>query len=151
MRFPDESFDVIWSEGAAFIIGFGQALSSWRRLLRPQGHMVISELCWLRDDPPAEAREFLASEGADAVDVAARRNAIAAGGYRPVADFVLPSIGWWENYYVPLAERTARCKAEHPENAEALGVTARIEHEIEIYRRHGDSFGYGFFLMARDS
>ena len=151
LRFSDESFDVIWSEGAAFIIGFGQALSAWRRLLRPQGHMVISELCWLRDNPPAEVREFFASEGADAVDVAARRNAIADNGYRLVADFVLPSVGWWENYYVPLAERAARFRAEHPEDAEALAVTTGMEHEIEIYRRHGDTFGYGFFVMARDA
>jgi SAM-dependent methyltransferase len=151
LRFPDEAFDVIWSEGAAFIIGFGQALSAWRRLLRPQGHMVISELCWLRDDPPAEVREFFASEGADVGDFSARRNAIAAGGYRLLGDFALPSVGWWENYYVPLAERVARCKAEHPQDADALTVTARIEHEIEIYRRHGDCFGYGFFVMGRDS
>jgi SAM-dependent methyltransferase len=151
LRFPDESFDVIWSEGAVFIIGFGQALSTWRRLLRPQGHMVVSELCWLRNDPPAAVREFFASEGADAADFATRRNAIAASGYRLVADFALPRAGWWENYYVPLAEQAARCKAEHPEDAEALAVIAQMEQEIEIYRHHGDSFGYGFFVMARDS
>jgi SAM-dependent methyltransferase len=151
LHFPDESFDVIWSEGAAFILGFGQALSAWRRLLRPHGHMVISELCWLRDDPPAEVREFFASEGADAADFAGRRQAIAASGYRLVTDFALPSVGWWENYYVPLAAQAARCKARHPEDAEALAVTARMEHEIEIYRRFGDAFGYGFFLMDRDS
>jgi ubiquinone/menaquinone biosynthesis C-methylase UbiE len=77
LRFPDESFDVIWSEGAVFIIGFDRALSIWRRLLRPQGHMVISEMCWLRDDPPVEARDFLAAEAADIVDIAARRRATA--------------------------------------------------------------------------
>ena len=145
----DESFDVIWSEGAVFIIGFDQALSSWRRLLRPQGHMVISELCWLREDPPAEVLDFFAAEGADARDLAARRAAIAASGYRLVADFVLPTVGWWENFYVPLAASTARFKAGHPGDSEALALAARMEHEIDLYRRHGDFYGYGFFVMAR--
>jgi SAM-dependent methyltransferase len=149
LRFPDASYDVIWSEGASFIIGFDQALAAWRRLLRPQGHMVISEMCWLVDSPPAAVRDFLASEAAGVGDVAARRRAVADTGYRLLADFVLPAAAWRENYYAPLAEQVARCRAEHAGDAEALAVTARMEEEIDLYRRHGDSFGYVFFVMAR--
>ena len=32
--FPDGSFDLVWSEGAAYIVGFEQSLNRWRRLLR---------------------------------------------------------------------------------------------------------------------
>src|SRR5271166_1888599 len=34
MDFADESFDLIWSEGAIYIQGFASALAAWRRFLK---------------------------------------------------------------------------------------------------------------------
>jgi hypothetical protein len=45
LHFPDGSIDVLWCEGAIFIIGFAKGLATWRRLLVPGGHLVVSELC----------------------------------------------------------------------------------------------------------
>jgi len=148
LRFPDGSFDVVWSEGAIFIIGFAKGLAAWRRLLVPGGTLVVSELCWLREDPPAEVLGFLAEEGADVVDIAARRKAIVENGYTLLSDFVLPSVGWWESYYVPLASCLARFGATHAGDPEALAVASRCQQEIDLYRKHPDVFGYVFFLMS---
>jgi hypothetical protein len=49
---PDASLDVLWAEGAIFIIGFERGLAEWRRLIRPGGFMAMHEMCWLRFDPP---------------------------------------------------------------------------------------------------
>ena len=43
---------------------FAKGPSAWMRLLVPGGHMVVSELCWLRDDPPTEVKAFFEAEGA---------------------------------------------------------------------------------------
>lgn len=150
LPFRDGSFDVVWSEGAIFVMGFTRGLAAWRRLLVPGGHLVVSEFCWLRDDPPVAVRELFLEDGADLGDVAARRSAIAAQGYRLLADFVLPSVGWWENYYLPLAAGLERFRAAHADDPQALAVAARSEREIEVYRAHGDCFGYVFFVMARE-
>jgi SAM-dependent methyltransferase len=150
LRFPDGAFDVIWCEGAiVIIIGFAKGLSTWRRLLVPGGHMVVSELCWLRDDPPTEAKAFFDAEGADVTDMDARRKAIAENGYRIVGDFVLPAVGWWENYYVPLGTTLERFRVAHAGDNEALEVAARSQYEIDLYRRYPEHFGYGFFVMQR--
>lgn len=150
LAFPDASFNVIWCEGAiVIIIGFAKGLSTWKRLLIPGGHMVVSELCWLRDDPPAEAKAFFEAEGADVADMAARRKDIADAGYRLVGDFVLPAVGWWENYYVPLGRTLERFRAAHAGDDEALAMAARSQFEIDLYRRYGEYFGYGFFVMQR--
>ena len=150
LQFPDGSFDVIWSEGSVFIIGFDKGLLTWRRLLAPGGHLVVSELCWLRDNPAAELQDFFAGEGADVGDAAARRKAIAAGGYRLLGDFVLPAVGWWENYYVPLGECLERFRGTHVGDPEALDVASRSRREIELYRTYPEHFGYVFFVMQRD-
>jgi len=150
LRFPDRSFDVVWSEGAVFIIGFAQGLARWRRLLAPGGHMVVSELCWFRDNPPAELQEVFLDGCSDVGDVAARRNAIAAAGHQLLGEFVVPAAGWWENYYVPLADCLGRFRASHAADPEALEVAARSQHEIDMYRKYPDHFGYVFFVMRVD-
>ena len=63
------SFDVIWSEGAAYIMGFERALAAWRPLLKPGGRIALTELVWLERDPPAEAAAFFRSEYPAMADV----------------------------------------------------------------------------------
>lgn len=150
LRFPDASFDVVWSEGAIFVIGFARGLAAWRRLLVPGGYLVVSDLCWFRDDPPEELRELFLGDCPDVADVQARRDAVAASGYRLRADFVLPDAGWWESYYVPLSASLERFRAAHAGDPEALEVAARSEQEIEVYRRYPGAFGYVFFILQRD-
>lgn len=47
MTFENESFDLIWSEGAAYIAGFSNAIKDWKRLLKPGGYIICSEISWL--------------------------------------------------------------------------------------------------------
>jgi len=150
LHFPDGSFDLIWSEGAIFIVGFAKGLAEWRRLLAPGGYLVVSEFCWFHDNPPADLQELFIDGCSDVGDVEARRRAVTANGYRLLGDFVLPETGWWENYYVPLAESLERFRRSHAGDAEALGVASRSQHEIDLYRKHVGAFGYVFFVMQGD-
>jgi ubiquinone/menaquinone biosynthesis C-methylase UbiE len=34
MSFPDENFDIIWSEGSIFVIGFERGIRAWKRFLK---------------------------------------------------------------------------------------------------------------------
>ena len=43
MDFADESFDIIWSEGSIYAIGFERGLLEWRQFLKPGGFMVIHD------------------------------------------------------------------------------------------------------------
>ncbi|MDP6953571.1 MAG: class I SAM-dependent methyltransferase, partial [Alphaproteobacteria bacterium] len=55
LPFLAQAFDLIWCEGAAYIMGVENALRDWRRLLKPQGYLALTELVWLTPEPPAEA------------------------------------------------------------------------------------------------
>jgi cyclopropane fatty-acyl-phospholipid synthase-like methyltransferase len=54
LPFDDESFDIVWSEGAIYCMGFDAGLEAWRRLLAPNGVLVVSELTWLTENAPEE-------------------------------------------------------------------------------------------------
>jgi SAM-dependent methyltransferase len=51
--------DLLWSEGAAYNIGFSDALALWRSALSVRGLVVVSELSWLKASAPDDVVEFL--------------------------------------------------------------------------------------------
>ena len=61
LDFEAKSFDAIWSEGAIYIMGFEQGLRACQPLLKPGGYVAVSEICWLRPQPPSEVQTFWAA------------------------------------------------------------------------------------------
>ena len=53
---PDDAFDLVWSEGAIYSMGFDNGLAKWRTHLRPGGWLAVSEVSWLTPDTPDELR-----------------------------------------------------------------------------------------------
>jgi cyclopropane fatty-acyl-phospholipid synthase-like methyltransferase len=44
MDFTTEQFDLVWSEGAIYIMGFEQGFETCHPLLKPGGYMAVTEL-----------------------------------------------------------------------------------------------------------
>ena len=113
LPFEPESFDLIWSEGAIYVMGFERGLRAWQRFVRHGGYVVVSELSWLVDDPPAPARDFWNDAYPAMQSVAENRAIIERSGYERVADFVLPKSAWLDGYYAPLARRMDTLERDH--------------------------------------
>lgn len=150
LPFGDGSFDVLWSEGAIFILGFSEGLAAWRRLLPPGGHLVVSEFCWFDREPAAELLEMFRGDCPEADHVDARRQAISDSGYRLLGDFVLPQTAWRDNYHGPLAQSLERFRSAHAGDPDALAEADRCQREIALYQRHPGAYGYVFFVMQRE-
>lgn len=147
LDFPPASFDLVWSEGAAYIMGLAPALRAWRPLLRPGGSLVVSEIAWLRPDPPAELREFFAAECPDMMHHEDLPPLIAAAGYELTGSFPLPDASWWTDYYEPLAGRIAAVRERGGYDGEAAGFLDALELEIDLHRRFAAHYGYRFLVM----
>ena len=50
-------FDMIWCEGAAYIMGVEQALDEWRRYLSADGRLAFTDCVWLSDQIPQALRK----------------------------------------------------------------------------------------------
>lgn len=87
----DGSFDLIWSEGAIPLMGFSRGLREWRRLLRPQGRVAVTEASWLRPDPPDECRQYWDHEYPAITTVGENLRSVASSGYRSLGHFHLPA------------------------------------------------------------
>ena len=147
---PDafRSIDLLWSEGAAYNIGFGNALTTWSSALAAGGLVVVSELSWLKEQAPDEAREFFRS-GYPAMKPAEENVEIAeAAGYRVLATHTLPRRGWIDGYYEVLGPR-AKELLGHAEPA-VRELAAETMKEIEVFDRADESYGYVFFVLQRN-
>jgi SAM-dependent methyltransferase len=149
LPFRAGQFDVLWSEGAIYVIGFDAGLQAWHAMLRPGGHVAVSELCWLESEPPLECLECFASEYPAMRTLAANRAAVERSGYELVGDFSLPPLAWWHDYYEPLERNLAAFTARHPGDSAAETIARQSEHEIETSGRYSDCYGYVFFVMRR--
>lgn len=146
LPFGPDSFDLIWSEGAAYIMGISEAFSAWRAFLRPGGYVVVSELVWLVDDVPAEVRDFFEREYPGVTDVAGNLQRIAATGYEVIDHFTLPAESWWTHYQAPLEARIPALQATYADDPVALAVIDETLIEHRLRRQHSDAYGYEFFI-----
>jgi SAM-dependent methyltransferase len=149
LPFSDASADLIWSEGAVYIMGFERGLLAWQSLLKPGGFLVVSELSWLKNSVPDELRLFWEEEY-PAMQTRERNECIVEdAGYSLIDSFVLPESGWRDGYYSPLERRIERLEIKYHQDPEALEVIETEKKEIDMYRRFSSFYGYVFYIVAR--
>lgn len=146
---PERFRDVglLWSEGAAYSIGFDRALALWRKALRPGGMIVASEITWLESAAPAVVRAFWDLHYPAMRDVAANRAAAERAGFLVTGTHVLPRVAWMDGYYAPLEARS-KTLLEH-DDADVRALAAENLEEIEVFRRAGNSYSYVFYLLQK--
>ena len=146
LPFGPDSFDLVWSEGAAYIMGISEAFTAWRVFLRPGGYVVVSEATWLVSDPPAVVRDFWAGEYPEMTDVAGNLERITSAGYEVVGHFTLPAGSWWTHYQTPLEAQIPALLEAYAADEAALAVLDGTLAEHRIRREYPDTYGYEFYI-----
>jgi ubiquinone/menaquinone biosynthesis C-methylase UbiE len=149
LPFPEKSFDLIWSEGAIYIMGFDNGISAWRPLVKPGGYLVVSEVSWFESDPPQELREFWAENYPAMRTVAGNLESARDLGWQAIANFHLPVEAWTEDYYGPLRKRIPEFREAQAGDLDAQAVADLSELEMSILNRFSDYYGYEFYIFHR--
>lgn len=147
LEFPPGSFDLIWCEGAAYIMGVEKALRDWKPLLASGGKLALSEAVWLKDNPPEKVR-LCWEEYPDMKDAAFNRRLVEKCGYTLLGDFILPEETWWADYYAPMEERLKHIGEKHKDDRVAQQVIDECHLEVDVYRQYSEYYGYIFLVMA---
>lgn len=143
---PEASLDLLWCEGAAYILGFDAALARWRSLLKPTGFAVVSECSWLVPNPGLAARTFWYAAYPAMRTVLENIERAEGAGYELLATHTLPPACWAAyaaSLEAGLADLAARGQALDPEFARALAK------EIALFRNTGEEFSYVYYVLAR--
>lgn len=137
--------DLLWSEGAAYNIGFANALTTWAPAMASRGLVVVSELSWLQVPAPAEVEEFFRSGYPDMRSVEGNIALAKNAGYEVLATHTLPPDAWVDDYYDILKPR-AMALLDHPDAA-VRDFAAETVREINVFDRSEGSYGYVFYAL----
>ena len=147
LEFEKESVDLIWSEGAIYIIGFEKGLCAWRPFLKSGGYMAVTELSWIKTDPPEEVKSFWGKGYPGMKRMEDNLATIREAGYKEVGHFVLPESSWWDNYYGPMQKKLESLRRKYAGDEAARQPLDETQQEIEMYQRYSAWYGYVFYLM----
>ncbi len=139
--------DLLWSEGAAYNIGFPDALAAWAPAIAAGGFAVVSELSWLYERVPGAVKAFFASGYPDMRSVPQNVAVAENAGYRVLATDTISREAWLEGYYDILEPRATTLLA-HPDPA-VRNFARETLKEIEIFERSDGSYGYVFYVLQR--
>lgn len=128
IQFKDNSFDIIWCEGAVFVIGFENGLKEWRRLMRPMGFMV-----W----------------HARIIDIEKRTDLIQASGYALLDKFIVSKESWWDEYYGPLQSMIEGLRHKYQNDAGILAQLGNEQKEVEEFKNNPEYHGSVFYVMQK--
>ena len=149
LQFNDEEYDVIWSEGAIYNIGFEKGINDWRRFLQPGGLLVVSEITWTTSDRPSEIQKYWEAEYPEIDTASSKINILEKNGYSPVAYFVLPECCWLENYYRPLQNSFAEFIVRNANNENAQAIVEAEKKEISLYEKFKKHYSYGVYIARK--
>ncbi|MFC1861706.1 class I SAM-dependent methyltransferase [Chloroflexota bacterium] len=129
MDFPDESFDIIWSEGSIYVIGFERGLLEWRRFLKPGGFMVIHD---------------------ERGNVEEKLEEIYNCGYELLGYFILSKETWWTEYFAPLEKLTNETRTKHPYSQNVLEELHQAQEELDMFKKNPERNTSVYFAMKRN-
>ena len=147
LKFEEESFDVIWSEGSIYLMGFQAGLEYWKKFVKKGGYLVVSNMVWYSKNPPGEARNYWMGEYPDMKTHEQAVALIERSGYELITHFKLDSKeDFWENYYIPVSQKAASLKKKQ-EMRKFIDLMIEIEQEIEIFKKYHEIYGYMMYVM----
>jgi SAM-dependent methyltransferase len=149
MDFDDNTFDIIWSEGALYFMGFQNGLRKCHQLLKDPGFLAVTEIVYLVDNPPAPLVEYFENEYPDIASVKDKIALIQNEKYHLISSFTLPQSSWLDSFYVPMEKVLVRLNEKYQDNETALGIFEETKKEIDLYKEFSDFYGYEFFIMQK--
>jgi len=149
LPFENETFDLIWSEGAIYNMGFESGVKSWKAFLKTGGYIALSEITWLTRERPSEIEDHWRKEYPEIGTALSKLKVLEDNGFAPVGYFYLGKDCWLDNYYRPMENRFQEFLRRQGNSALARSIVEAERQEIELYEKYKDYFSYGFYVARK--
>ncbi len=149
LSFGNEEYDILWSEGAIYNIGFESGLKNWKPFLKIGGYIAVSEITWKTNFRPKEIEDYWNSEYPE-IDTASKKiKILEENGFSPVGFFFLPEKSWIDNYYSPIERRFDSFLLKYNNSENAKAIVEGEKQEIALYKKYKDYLSYGFYIAKK--
>lgn len=149
LPFEKEVFDIIWSEGAVYNMGFKNGINYWNGFLKPGGILAVSELSWITNNRPKDLDDFWNGEYSEMDTTAGKIRILEEAGYKVLGHFILSDDCWIDNYYNPLLESHREFLDKYGYLEDAHKIAETDIQEMEFYKKYKDYYNYGFYIAQK--
>jgi ubiquinone/menaquinone biosynthesis C-methylase UbiE len=146
LPFDNEAFDLIWSEGAIYNIGFERGLNEWRKYLKTGGSIAVTEASWFTARRPKEIEDFWTNAYPEIDTIPNKTAQMQQAGYVPTATFILPENCWTDHYYTPQIAAQESYLTKYAGNQTVEGFIANQRREAQLYAEYKQYYGYVFYI-----
>ncbi|MCF8261281.1 MAG: class I SAM-dependent methyltransferase [Melioribacteraceae bacterium] len=150
LPFEENSFDIIWSEGAIYNMGFEAGIQYWKKFLKPGGYMAISEITWFTDSRPSNLDAHWQNAYPQINTASNNIELLEKNNLSPVAYFQIPKECWIDNYYTPMKNRFNAFLERHAYSEAAKTLIENEKEEINLYESYSEFYGYGFYINRKN-
>lgn len=138
LDYPNDEFDIVFSEASAYIMGFNKALIQWKRVIKDNGYLIISEPSWIKK-PSKKSKNFWKTHYAE-LDTIENKIAQINENYEFIDYFILPKSDF-KSYYLNLENNL--------KDLENNDFKKDLKKEIEVYKSNNDDYSYVFYIMRK--
>ncbi|MFV0418870.1 MAG: class I SAM-dependent methyltransferase [Dysgonomonas sp.] len=150
LPFAEKEFDLIWAEGSIYNIGFEKGLCEWRKYLKDNGYIAVTEVSWFTVERPAEIEEFWHGNYPGIDTIPNKIKIMEQAGYIPVAHFTLTEDCWLEYFFNPMPPIMEKFLEQHNYSEVAKQFIAMLKNEIELYKKYKEYYGYVFYIGRKN-
>ena len=128
MEFAEKSFDIIWSEGSIFVIGFEKGLIEWRRFIKPNGFLVVHD---------------------EKGNIEEKIKQVSSCGYQLLGHFILNEDTWWAEYFAPLAKLICETREKYANDPKVREQLHNAQREIDMFKKDPKLNSSAFLIMQK--
>ena len=121
MKFPKESFDIIWGEGIGGFISFEKSLKEWYRFIKPKGVLVLHE---------------------DSKKLSKHLKIGIDHNYEILGHFMLPDDAWWKEYYEPLEKQIKDLVSKYEKEPNKIKTLNKYQDEVNSFKKNPQTSGF---------
>ena len=123
--FDDDFFDIIWEEGVLHLLDASKSVAECRRLLKPNGYLVMHETTLWFESSQKKLQDF---------------------GFKLMHEHMLPKHFWWTNYGAPLEDRIKAFRDIHGDASDSMKPT-EYESVVASIKNDPDRTDCGIYIV----
>lgn len=143
LDFANEEMDLIFSHAGVEIMGFKKALNRWKRILKPEGFLIVSDLTWIKK-PEKESIDFWKNNYAEIDTTQNKITQLEKLGFEYVNHFILDK-NEFNDYYSRLDDNLTQLKSDKSAN----DFIKQLKREIKISKN--EDYSYVYYIMRKSS